>query len=224
MAGPGDAVKTALWSLEQRLPEGARMRLLCHRRRGHWAQAGVIFVHVPKAAGTSISHLLYGRSLGHLPAVAIRRHCPVLWSDLPSFAVMRAPLERALSAWRFARQGGTSLAGIGREGRERAGQSDFAGFVDGYLSQIDLDRADPVFRPQAHYLCDAAGEMLPDAVFPFDRLDLLRDWLRARLGRAVSLPALNRSDAGEERCDPTLRKRIEALYAQDVDLYARVSA
>ncbi|MEL6477563.1 MAG: hypothetical protein AAFR17_09560 [Pseudomonadota bacterium] len=213
-------VKTALWSLEQRLPESTRLALMCRRRRARWAQAGVIFVHVPKAAGTSVSSLLYGRSLGHLPAVAIARHAPDLWAELPSFALVRTPVGRAYSAWQFARQGGTGAAGIGPQVQAAVAKApSFEAFVVEVLAQMDLSRADPVFRPQAGYVLDHAGAVLPRALFRLDAMPKAEAWLSEQLGRPVSVPRLNRTTAPEHDLSPALRRQIEDLYAQDCALY-----
>lgn len=44
------------------LPYSVKAPLWISHRKSYWSSAGIIFVHVPKAAGTSVSHTLYGRS------------------------------------------------------------------------------------------------------------------------------------------------------------------
>ena len=215
------AVTRALWQVEQRLPMETRHALMCRRRRVPWQRSGVIFVHVPKAAGSSVSHALYGRSLGHIPARAIRRHCPDLWRDLPRFAILRDPAERAFSAWRFARSGGSDLAGVSTGARRAvAGFAGFAEFVEGYLARADLARADPIFRPQVSFVCD--GEAVLPRLFPLDRLDRAAEWVAERLGRRVAFAALNRSGAPETPLPAALSARIAAIYAADQRLFSEV--
>ena len=69
------------------------------RNLAHYRQCGAVFVHVPKNAGSSISRALYGRSLGHKTAQEMMAYNPKLFQELDSFAVLRDPLERAISAW-----------------------------------------------------------------------------------------------------------------------------
>jgi hypothetical protein len=72
-------VGARLLQLQDRLPNELKHALMCVRRRGIWSKRGVIFVHVPKAAGTSIANALYGRSAGQMTAVQIKRYCPDLF-------------------------------------------------------------------------------------------------------------------------------------------------
>ncbi|MEM0922919.1 MAG: sulfotransferase family 2 domain-containing protein [Pseudomonadota bacterium] len=218
MMAPGP-LKSAFWTLERQLPEPARLAMMSRRRRGHWRRTGVIFIHVPKAAGTSVSTALYGRALGHFPAAVVARHCPDLWRDLPSFAVIRDPVERAHSAWRFARQGGTEAAGAGASARGAvSGAGGFADFVE-RLAGMDLTRADPVFRPQVGFVCGPDQALLPDAVFRLEALAKAEVWLGQRLGREIGFPRLNRSDGMVEQIDPALAQQIGDIYAADSALF-----
>lgn len=213
-------LKSALWTLERQLPEEIRLALLCRRRSGFWREAGAILIHVPKAAGTSVSRALYGRSLGHIPASAMMRHGRELFGSLPSFAILRDPAERAYSAWRFAASGGNALAGIDPAAhRAAADHGDFESFLTGWLERADLGRADPVFRPQSFYVCDGEGQPLVDRLFPIGRMDAVETWLAETTGRPIRIPELNRSGAPPALSD-ALRARVEALYPQDTVLYA----
>lgn len=66
--------------------------------------SGCLFIHIPKAAGVSISTSLYGREIGH-NRLGYYRDLP---KDLYVFSVVRNPFERVVSAWRFLSRGGMS--------------------------------------------------------------------------------------------------------------------
>ncbi|MEM8698597.1 MAG: sulfotransferase family 2 domain-containing protein, partial [Pseudomonadota bacterium] len=83
-------------------------RLVLARNFAAYRRAGVIFVHVPKAAGSTISEALYRRSLGHFTAREMAAYDHTWFERLPSFAVLREPVERTYSAWRYVRTGGTA--------------------------------------------------------------------------------------------------------------------
>lgn len=224
MTAATEYLRKTWWQVEQRLPEAVQLALICQRRRPHWARAGVIFIHVPKAAGTAISHALYGRALGHVPATAVARHCPELWQRAESFAVLRGPVDRALSAWRFARTGGTEVAGISAEAQAAvAGFESFADFATGYLARTDLTRADPVFRPQAGYVCDGAGEVMVGHLFTLPALNRVETWLAATLGRPIEIGELNRSRGQPAQCDPQTAALVREIYGADQALLARLA-
>lgn len=189
-------------------------------------RAGVAFIHVPKAAGTSIAHAIYGHSIAHVTAAAARRYAPERWEALPSFAVVRNPWDRALSAYRFARGGG----GVG-QGAVRitapelyAGPafSSFARFVEGWLAERDLDVLDHVFRPQWRYLCDDEGRAQVNHIGRFEDMQAVERHAGEVLRRPVSFGRANiTSDAGGYRdaYTPELRRRIGLIYERDIDLF-----
>lgn len=63
----------------------------------------LLFVHVPKNAGTSIGERLAMRALGHRTWREYAADFPEEWATYRSFAVVRDPVERFLSNYRFAR-------------------------------------------------------------------------------------------------------------------------
>merc|ERR1712146_625110 len=75
----------------------------------NFTKQGCIFVHVPKCAGTSIEGLLYNVKIPasqHFTARELRRMWPSKFKALPSFAILRNPLERAISAYKYIIGGG----------------------------------------------------------------------------------------------------------------------
>src|SRR6201996_6507340 len=84
------------------------MRTLGARVLGAARQRNVIFLHVPRTGGTSISHTLYGRHcIEHYSARALKAMAPQFWNTTQSFAVVRDPFDRFSSSYAFVRGGGT---------------------------------------------------------------------------------------------------------------------
>ena len=81
--------------------------------------AQVLFVHVPKTGGTSVSKVLYGRNLPHYTARFWYSTFRDSVADLPSFAVVRHPVERLISAYKMALAGGTDIVAYSRYDRGR---------------------------------------------------------------------------------------------------------
>ena len=68
----------------------------------------LIFVHVPRVAGTSIAQTLYGqRCTRHYSIRYYKTVAPEFWAAADSFAVLRDPFDRFASAYAFVRSGGT---------------------------------------------------------------------------------------------------------------------
>lgn len=189
--------------------------------KARWAaykKAGVVFVHIPRAAGSSISTALYGRRLGH-------RNFEDLFSareafPLPSFCVIRDPFSRLLSAYYYALRGGTA-SGLVEYRPEYSSEmfGQFPRFVREYLIETPSEDLDYVFRPQVDFVCNRTGSLGVDHVFSLGHTTQLVDWLR---GFGVSsLPRLNAQGAqGEVNIDPETRVLIEGHYQKDFSLWS----
>lgn len=216
-----------LQRLNSHLPGGLQRALLIRRRARLWLGAGIVFVHVPKAAGTSINEALYGRFMGHPRAAEIRRWAPAAVNALPSFSVTRNPWDRLVSAWRFARAGAgvgeTYRAGMKRPEQYRVPEFDtFERFVKEWLVPRDVTRIDGVFQPQWLFLCDRERNLLVDHVGRVEDLAPTLAFIRENTGRAVDLAQANRSgEAVDFRAfyTPELTKLIGNIYAADIDLF-----
>lgn len=206
------------------LPDGFQRRVLVARRTPLWLRADIIFIHVPKAAGTAINEALYGRFMGHVRASDVDRWGSPAVKALPRFAITRNPWDRLVSAYRFVKRG----AGIGGPNAGRVLHPEqyripefetFESFVTGWLARRDLRRLDLAFQPQSLFVCNADGGILVDHLGRFEDLDATYAYLRERL---PSLPPLAKSNASGRRVDyrtfytPELVELVGSIYAEDV--------
>ncbi|TCM19589.1 sulfotransferase family protein [Novosphingobium sp. PhB165] len=178
--------------------------------------SGLLFIHVPKNAGTSISDRLYGAQTKHASAIYYARAAPDLLI-LPSFAIVRNPVERFLSAYRYARAGGTLHRTISAPFRER-----YSGFrsIDDAIDHLAAARSpfdlDHVFRPQSWYLLDASGQLAVDRLIPYERIGEI-----GRLLRRPDLENLPQFNRCETACELPGRAQLDFLhqfYAHDFAL------
>ncbi|WP_404481732.1 sulfotransferase [Novosphingobium sp. BL-52-GroH] len=179
---------------------------------------GVLFIHVPKNAGTSVCESLYGRQIKHETVRYYAMVAPDVL-DLPSFAVVRDPIGRFLSAYRYARNGGTGDRAVARpfNARYRA----FRG-IDDAIDHLACARGpfdiDHIFRPQNWYLTDARGRCRIDTLVPYEALDQLGDIVG--LGDLDELPQLNRcGSAPAPALSPSQEAFVRDFYAADFALW-----
>lgn len=195
------------------------------RRYYYWAKANCVFIHVPKAAGTSVNHALYGRTLGHYSALEIEKTFPGLFDRAFTFTLVRNPWDRALSAYQFARQGQTDSMGVQNPGQYQIPVFDsFERFVNEWLPAQDLLKTDFIFQPQSHFACDANGEIMVDFVGKVESLNKDMQVVSERLGRNISVGKSNstRLAGMDYRSAFTSNEMIDAismLYRDDVDKF-----
>jgi len=211
---------------------------------------GFVFVHVPKSAGTSVTSVLSGlctildieiggSSFGEaVQSAYLRRHGiskhssarelrtvlgEQLWLKYVSFGVVRHPLDRLASAYRFLRQWNSPQNRL--LGQMIAFQS-FADFVASDV-WIEAEGPDRIFRPQAFWLADAhKDEILVDRVLHTETLntDLQRLLLDLGIPRAkvpIDVPQLNSTRKTDQpvQLSGDLLERVRTRYARDLRMF-----
>lgn len=193
-----------------------RDRIVAIERRG------VLFVHVPKNAGTTICQQLYGRQLKHHSVRYYASVAPQVL-NLPSFAILREPVCRFRSAFAFARSGGSADRTISHpfNARYRAFES-----IDDAIDHLATARSpfdvDHIFRPQAWYLTDAQGRCRVDNLVPYEDIDYLGTIMG--LDELDGLPRINGStnscsSAAPITLNPSQEAFIEDFYSTDLALW-----
>jgi hypothetical protein len=208
------------------VPEPPLQRLRAYRRSNVFRRTGVVFIHVPKAAGTSIAETVFGRFVGHFGVVDVLAACPPDVQALPRFSVVRNPWDRVVSAWTFARAGsglgGSTTVRIhaARQYRVPAFER-FDTFVSEWLAVRDVERLDGVFRPQSAYVTDATGELRLDHLGRLEQLAETEAWLSSVLGRKIEFGRANTSSHEHYRSYYTseTRRKVGEIYARDIALF-----
>ena len=200
--------------------------LKLYHRKWHWMRAGIVFVHVPKAAGNSLSLALYGRFLGHYTAMQINAFDPGVLRQLPSFGVVRNPWDRCVSAFRFAKRtvhGDGVTPSISSDVRRRLQPYESSeAFICDWLRHQDVNEADYVFQEQAHFLCDGQSNTLVDFVGRIEALDVLEAWLQKSLHKPVKIPRHNQSGdvvSHHEWYSAETRAIVGKIYGRDISKF-----
>jgi hypothetical protein len=168
----------------------------------------VLFIHVPKTAGVSLQHTLFGQMVfGHqayqqYELIFSRR----LLNSLFKFTFVRNPWDRLASAWIYFRDIGKGTLPPGRPPAPGAAMwfaeniaqfSDFESFVRGWVSKANVDRAFPHFKTQASFLRDRHGRIEFDFVGRFERLAEDFEQVSRMIGSAGALENRNRTVSRE---------------------------
>ncbi len=214
-------------ALRNALPAGSFERLDRARRWRKFRRAGVVFVHVPKAAGSSIATAIYGGRLGHHPAHALMGESPSSWTTLEKFAVVREPMARFLSAYVYALSAGTGQGAIRwRADYGNPAYRDVNAFVREYLVHGDIFEKDLVFWPQSHFVRDPAGGAVPGLrLFTTGQISRVDAFLAALGHAAPARINRRRGDAGLGlTVDPETRRLLESVYRADFEWFGGVEA
>lgn len=199
------------------------------RRASLFEEAGIVFVHVPKNAGTSISAAIYGRFVGHVWASDLDRWGGPRLRALPRFSVVRNPWDRCLSAYFFATtdrssEKGRRLQKISRPERFRSPEfSSFDSFVTNWLAHQDLNRVDQVFRPQVQFLKNLEGKVEMDFIGRVEQLNEVADRLSGLLCRPVQIGHKNKTAKSSRNYrdyySDSLSDLVGRIYAEDIETF-----
>jgi hypothetical protein len=181
----------------------------------------LIFIHVPRVAGTSITRALYGEGCTRHHSIRYYRAVhPKLYEQAASFAVLRDPFDRFASAYAFVRTGGTPECRLSdvfvRQTARISTIDDYLSFLEG-RGPLDLDF---VMRPQSWFVNDLkTGKPLVKDLFLYgeDNMALARYMAPYQSG---PLLWLNRAKRDTLTLTQRQFSRVEKLYADDFALVA----
>ncbi|WP_417261276.1 sulfotransferase family 2 domain-containing protein [Celeribacter sp.] len=184
-------------------------------------RAGVIFIHVPKNAGTTIAKQLYGRHIGHRTARFYRDADPTFFQKTPSFALLRDPVERFVSAYDFAARGGSPSVPASAQVTEfvrTCGSMALCAERILHMDESARARLDFVLRRQSDFICDAQGEIMVDHLF---RLDDVAGREFQVGGHVITMKQReNAATQDKQSADAHLVELLAQVYPRDFALWA----
>jgi chondroitin 4-sulfotransferase 11 len=202
----------------------------------------VIFIHIPKTAGTSIEAALgmhgdkqdigirpyfnqtpdaahlYGGNLQHLTATKLRTvlRDDECFSRYYKFAVVRNPWERLVSTGAWSDQKWARGVELERTEFEQLVRQLHQAFRTAKATSRPMILP-PQLEPQVSYVFDERGEPLLDFVARYE--NLTADWqqIRTRLGVTTELPMRMRSHHRpyQDYYDEASRSMVAEIYADD---------
>ncbi|WP_101676227.1 sulfotransferase family 2 domain-containing protein [Alloalcanivorax mobilis] len=201
-----------------------RYKINLYRRYPYWSKKKCIYVHIPKAAGTSINQSIYGRTLGHYKAYEIKAKFPKLYQECFVFSVTRNPWDRVVSAYRFAKMGSTGSMAVSNPFSYKIDAfRSFDAFIHEWLVYKELKDLDFIFQPQYLFVTDLSGSVIVDHL---GRLDRINDTIKAV--QEVLSVNMNMQNINVTSSDSNYKKYYQSndtvntvarLYAKDVSLF-----
>lgn len=180
-----------------------------------------IFVHIPKCAGISVNHALYGNLAGGHKTLDqyLRIFEPKLVLSYFKFSIVRNPWDRLVSAYHFLQKGGANQQDRDWFQHNLADYPHFKSFVHGWLNGKNA-HSWYHFRPQTDFLLDSSGKVSLDFIGHFENLQNDFDYIAKRLGKQVRLPDSNKSRHGDYQAyyDDETRNIVAQVYSRDIAL------
>ena len=199
-------------------------QLNLYRRYPYWSKAKCVYIHIPKAAGTSINKALYGRTLGHYQAIEIRKRFPELFNKSFVFSIVRNPWSRTYSAYKFAKMGRTESMGVKNPAQYQIPEFDsFEQFIFDWLMKKNTIECDYIFQPQHLFVCDNKGNLITDFIGKVENISNDFQLISTQLSREITLPFANKtSNINDYKIAYKSNEMIEAvakIYRKDIELF-----
>jgi hypothetical protein len=185
-----------------------------------------LFIHVPKTAGVSVQHSLFGHvlvrheSFRQFEIAFTRRRLQSLFR----FTFVRNPWDRLVSAWTFLREGGYNDQDKAWYARHIARFPDFESFVLNWLSREHVSASYVHFVPQVDFIRNGRGNLEMDFVGRFENLAGDFEKVARHLGCTTPLQSHNRPQtrkASSYREFYTVRSAevVARAYRDDIETF-----
>lgn len=184
---------------------------------------GIIFIHIPKNGGTSVTNFLYGKRAGHNTAMEVQEFLgEERFNEIFSFSLSRNPYDRLLSAYVYALNGGGTQGGI-RKRKEYASLEfkNFSTFVKQWLIFQNPKDLEVIFQPQHHFVCDDHGKPIVNWVGKVEQPMEVERKLEEITGKQPSLKRLNKTLGliTRDLYDDELYELVYNYYQKDFEVF-----
>jgi hypothetical protein len=165
-----------------------------------------IFVHIPKSAGTSVKKTLFGNErITHRLAMDYYLDSPKDFDAYFSFAFVRNPYDRVVSAYHYLMQGGKNEGDKKFRDKYLLEYKNFSDFVMRGLSKPEILKWWH-FMHQFYFVVNNEGNIIVDYIGRFENINEDFEFVAQNLGLVKSLPNLNKSN----------RKEYEQFYTKEL--------
>jgi hypothetical protein len=179
----------------------------------------IIFIHIPKTAGTSILNALGKKTLTgrqHLPWYIYANADPIFFEKAFKFSFIRNPLDKLYSSYSYLANGGNQTTDQIKQ-KTIMEYKDLNDFIIRGLSQ-GVMRNDPMFLPQSNFILDSNGEFVVDFVGRYENLENDFNTIAQKIGLKMDqLPHLNQTQYLNQKnnLSKDALEVLEMIYIQD---------
>ena len=194
----------------------------------------IIFIHIPKNAGTSIHNVAVGifprgrhHAPGHMKWYSYKNKFPNAWKNYFKFAIVRNPWDRMVSAYEYARMDESFHHGIKKrygvhQHYHWAKKHSFKDWVNAaYTGKL----RGPHHQPQHLWIYDPGKKrIVVDEVVRMEQLDRGLLKVAKKLGvKYNGAPCTNPSiREADYRCyykDKEVKRKVSEMFKIDIDLF-----
>jgi len=168
----------------------------------------------------SVTKVLYGHVRDHHTAAFFRNVDRAFFSSAFKFALVRDPILRALSCYKYILNKGTPDMVLHTAWQIKTKHIKTLDHYIGFLEENSsrLSQLDYIMRPQVHFVLDVDGKLLVDKLFRLERdmgavNSLFRSW------GLSEVPHINATPVTDLQLNYRQVDRLSALYAADMRLY-----
>jgi len=169
-----------------------------------------IFIHIPKTAGFSVSHAIYGMDPWHF---RLRDYQEIAdTSAYFTFSIVREPASRLMSMYSFLRR----VRAVSPQLVNCKLAPDFRSFLEEYTLQMKAP-THPMLYSQLEFLTDRKGEISVDFIARMETLAADFEVIKQKTNRPqAELPHLNRSPA-KAVLKPDDLRFIRTVFAEEYE-------
>ncbi|MBL4799499.1 MAG: sulfotransferase family 2 domain-containing protein [Oleispira sp.] len=182
-----------------------------------------VFVHIPKAAGSSVSLSLFGFQVSHRSAIEYQLDDPLKFTEYYKFSFVRNPWDRLVSAYFFLKQGGMDVRDKAWADENLSDIDSFDQFVREWVNSENIMKKNH-FIPQYLYLNNGipgSRTILVDYVGRTEDMDASFAHVSKKIESEFELVTRNSSEHKEYREYYTEETKmiVRDIYAFDVELF-----
>lgn len=183
----------------------------------------VIFVHIPKAAGTSVCKAVFNSSdSSHYTARCFRSDNPKKFQSYYKFTVVRNPYERFCSAYNYIQNGGERLSAKDKHFRDTflINYADINDFAENGLTKEEVGQR-PHFDSQHEYVYDNdSSTLIVDYVGRLENLDAFSEHLSEKLNSTINVGHQNKTNNNRNviELSEKAKKFVYEYYRKDFEL------
>ena len=180
-----------------------------------------IFIHIPKTAGSSIGHAIFGtHQTGHWKLITYRWTNSNKFDRYFKFTFVRNPWDRLASAYFYLAEGGKTKNDREWSKKNISHFKSFEDFVTRGLSNDNILNW-VHFVPQLNFIRDIDGHINVDFVGKYENLKEDFEYVCNKLNINTELPHKNHSNRLDYRkiYSSSMIQKVQEVYSDDIEFF-----